>query len=188
MAASDPINPSGLIDDAKCFTLVCQHCSPEGARWPWCGSGAAIRDGCDDTRSCRQWYRYKACAERLDDLTGTVLAGHHQPLRVLCLPFVYPCLSHRQIVGELGLAVLDVQAMVEQLHRDLVTRMLAVKLQGEVEPDARASSGIDEVCIVAGHKGQPAAVAKKTARALSQAGKSAGPRVGLRRASRPSPA
>jgi len=34
-------------------------------------------------------------------------------------------------------------------------------LQGEVEPDARASSGIDEAYVVAGHKGRPAAVAKR---------------------------
>ncbi len=50
--------------------------------------------------------------------------------------------------------------MTEQLRRGLVSKTPAVMLQGEVEPDARASSGIDEVCVVAGHKGQPAAVAK----------------------------
>ena len=51
--------------------------------------------------------------------------------------------------------------MTEQLRRGLVSKTPAVMLQGEVEPDARASSGIDEVCVVAGHKGQPAAVAKR---------------------------
>ncbi len=51
--------------------------------------------------------------------------------------------------------------MAEQLRRGLVSKTPAVMLQGEVEPDARASSGIDEVYVVAGHKGQPAAVAKR---------------------------
>jgi len=50
--------------------------------------------------------------------------------------------------------------MMEQLRRGLVARTPAVELTGEVEPDARASSGIDEVYVVAGHKGQLAAVAK----------------------------
>ncbi len=69
--------------------------------------------------------------------------------------------SNRQVAGELGLAVSDVQAMTEQLRRGLAAKTPAVELQGEVEPDARASSGIDEVYVVAGHKGQPKEVAKR---------------------------
>jgi hypothetical protein len=51
--------------------------------------------------------------------------------------------------------------MTEQLRRGLVDKAPAVELTGEVEPDARASSGIDEVYVVAGHKGQPKEVAKR---------------------------
>jgi len=151
------------MDDAKCFALVRQHRWPEGVCCPGCDSSSVIRDGCDDTQPHRQHYRCKACAGRFDDLTGTVLAGHHQPLRVwvLCLYFMGLNLSNRQIAGELGLAVSDVQAMTEQLRRGLVAKMPATELKGEVEPDARASSGIDEVYVVAGHKGQPVEVAKR---------------------------
>jgi len=155
MAASDLINLSGLIDDAKCFALVRQHRWPEGVRCPVCDSGTVIRDGCDDTQPCRQRYRCKACSGRFDDLTGTVLAGHHQPLRVwvLCLYFMGLNLSNRQIALELGLDTSDTQAMTEQLRRGLVARTPAVELTGEVE--------IDEVYVVAGHKGQPEEVAKR---------------------------
>ncbi len=155
MAAPDLVNLSGLMDDAKCFAFVRQHRWPEGVCCTGCGSSAVIRDGCDDTQQHRQRYRCKACASRFDDLTGTVLAGHHQPLRVwvLCLPFMGLNLSNRQIAGELGLAVSDVQAMTEQLRRGPAPRTPAVELTGEVE--------IDEVYVVAGHKGQPAAVAKR---------------------------
>jgi transposase-like protein len=155
MTASDLINLSGLIDDVKCFALVRQHRWPEGVRCPVCDSGAVVRDGHDDTQPCRQRYRCKACAGRFDDLTGTVLAGHHQPLRVwvLCLYLMGLNLSNRQIALELGLDASDVQAMTEQLRRGLVAKTPAVGLQGEVE--------IDEVYVVAGHKGQPAAVAKR---------------------------
>jgi transposase-like protein len=154
MAASDLVDLSGLMDDAKCFAFVRQRRWPEGVRCPGCGSDAVIRDGRDDAQPDRQRYRCKACAGRFDDLTGTVLAGHHQPLRVwvLCLYFMGLNLSNRQIAQELGLNGSDVQAMTEQLRRGLVAKIAPVRLEGEVE--------IDEVYIVAGHKGQPAAVAK----------------------------
>src|SRR4051795_2080317 len=118
MPASDLVNLSGLLDDAKCFAVVRQRRWPRGVRCPGCDSEAVIRDGCDDTQPCRQRYRCKACGSRFDDLTGTVLAGHHQPLRVwvLCLYFMGLNLSNRQIAMELGLNASDVQAMTEQLR------------------------------------------------------------------------
>jgi transposase-like protein len=155
MAAPDLVNLSSLIDDAKCFALVRQHRWPDGVRCPACGSSTVVRDGFDDTQAHRQRYRCRACAGRFDDLTGTVLAGHHQPLRVwvLCLYFMGLNLSNRQIAGELGLGTSEVQAMTEQLRGGLVAQTSAVRLEGEVE--------IDEVYVVAGHKGQPAAVAQR---------------------------
>jgi transposase-like protein len=155
MAVSDLDTFSELMDEAKCFALVRQHRWPDGVRCPACDSSKVIRDGCDDTQRARQRYRCKACAGRFDDLTGTVLAGHHQPLRVwvLCLYFMGLNLANRQIAAELGLDASDVQAMTEQLRGGLVARTPAARLQGEVE--------IDEVYVIAGHKGQPAAVAKR---------------------------
>ena len=90
MAVPDLDNLLALLDDAKCFALVRQHRWPNGVRCPACASSTVIRDGRDDTQRSRQRYRCKACAGRFDDLTGTVLAGHHQPLRVwvLCLYFM----------------------------------------------------------------------------------------------------
>ncbi len=110
MPVSDVVDLSGLTDDARCFAL--EHRWPEGIFCPGCGNPAVIRDGCGDTQPHCQRYRCKACASRFDDRTGTVLAGHHQPLRVwvLCLYFMGLNLSNRQIAGELDLAALDVQA------------------------------------------------------------------------------
>src|ERR671915_425387 len=155
MAVPDLVNLSALIDDAKCFALVRQHRWPEGVHCPACGSDTVVRDGFDETQAHRQRYRCKACTGRFDDLTGTVLAGHYQPLRVwvLCLYFMGLNLSNRQIAQELGLNGSDVQAMTEQLRQGLVATAPDVELAGEVE--------IDEVYVVAGHKGQPAAVAKR---------------------------
>ncbi len=64
-------------------------------------------------------------------------------------------LSNRQIAQELDLGQSDVQRMTEQLRTGLVARIPPLRLEGEVE--------IDEVYVVAGHKGNPAAVAKRGA-------------------------
>ena len=158
MAVSELINLSALLDDAKCFELVRQHRWPDGVRCPGCDSATVNRNGRDETQPHRQRYLCKACHGRFDDLTNTVLAGHHQPLRVwvLCLYLMGLNLSNRQIAEELGLNDSDVQAITEHLRNGLVARTPAAKLQGEVE--------IDEVYVVAGHKGQPAEVAKRGAR------------------------
>ena len=89
---------------------------------------------------------------------GTVLAGRHRPLRlwVLCLYLMGLNLSNRQIAQELDLGVSDVQAMTEALRQGLTAKLPPTILRGEVE--------IDEVYVVAGHKGNPAAVAKGGAR------------------------
>ena len=146
MTAPELVNLASLIDDAKCFGLVRQHRWPEGVRCPGCGSSAVVRHGGDDTQPHRQRYRCKTCLARFDDLTGTVLAGHHQPLRVwvLCLYFMGLNLSNRQIAEELGLSGSDVQLMTEQLRHGLAAKIPAATLEGEVE--------IDEVYVVAGHK------------------------------------
>jgi transposase-like protein len=151
------VNLSSLIDDAKCYALVRQHRRPDGVRCPRCASDAVARHGRDDTQPDRQRYRCAVCGSRFDDLTGTVLAGHHRPLRlwVLCLYLMGLNLSNRQIAQELDLSRPDVQLMTEQLRIGLVAKTPPVKLEGEVE--------IDEVYVVAGHKGNPAAVAKRGA-------------------------
>src|SRR5919199_1727569 len=137
MPSMSLVNLSSLIDDAKCYALVRQQRWPEGVRCPACGSAAVIRHGRDDTQEQRQRYRCKGCDARFDDLTGTVLAGHHQPLRVrvLCLYLMGLNLSNRQIARELDPAETDVQAMTEQLRHGLVAKLPAAVLDGEVEVD-----------------------------------------------------
>jgi len=158
MTVSGLVNLSALLDDAKCFALVRQHRWPDGVRCPGCNSAMIICNGHDEAQQHRQRYLCKACHGRFDDLTNTALAGHHQPLRVwvLCLYLMGLNLSNRQIAAELGLSHSDVQAMTEHLRSGLAARTPPAKLEGEVE--------IDEVYVVAGHKGQPAEVAKRGGR------------------------
>ena len=159
MAVSDMVNLSGLLDEAKCFELVRQHRWPDGVRCPNCDSAMVIRNGHDEGQRHRQRYLCKACHGRFDDLSGTMLAGHHQPLQVWvsCLYLMGLNLSNQQIAEELYLNRSDVQEMTTQLHSGVVARRPPVTLSGEVE--------CDEVYVVAGHKGHPEAVPKKGDRA-----------------------
>jgi transposase-like protein len=149
------VNLARLIDDAKCFETVRELRWPEGISCPGCESREVALRGKDDTQPARQRYQCKACGRQFDDLTGTIFAGRHQPLRmwILCLYFMGLNLSNEQIAEELDLDKNDVQTMTSQLRAGVVERKPAPQLAGEVE--------CDEVYVVAGHKGNPAEVRKK---------------------------
>ncbi len=109
------INLQNLLDNAKCYETVRQLRWPGGVRCPHCGAAAITKQGRDTTQPARQKYRCEDGHRYFDDLTETVLAGHHQPLRVwiLCLYFMGLNLSNAQIAQELGLNSDDGQRMTE---------------------------------------------------------------------------
>ncbi len=151
------LNIQNLIDDAKCYATIREMRWPEGMACPQCGSQRITKQGRDDTQSQRQRYQCQDCRKHFDDLTGTIFAGHHQPLRVwiLCLYFMGLNLSNQQIAQELDLDKDDVHQMTSQLREGIVAKKPEVLLEGEVE--------CDEVYVVAGHKGHPAEVEKRVA-------------------------
>lgn len=118
------VNIKKLIDDAQCYDTVRELRWPEGRRCPFCDSKRIVRRGFDDKEVCRQRYECKECGKRFDDLTGTILAGHHQPLKVwiLCLYFMGLNLSNEQIARELDLNSSDVQKMTAQLREGVVKK------------------------------------------------------------------
>jgi len=149
------IHIQSLIDDTKCFETVRSLRWPEGVHCPMCNSAEVSKQGRDDTQPERQRYLCKSCDRRFDDLTGTIFAGHHQPLRVwiLCLYFMGLNLSNHQIAQELDLNKDDIHQMTGQLRQGIVAQKPTPTLHDTVE--------CDEVYIVAGHKGKPEEVAKK---------------------------
>jgi transposase-like protein len=148
------INLLHLLDDAKCFATVRQLRWPTGVACPHCDGRQVCKQGFDDSQPARQRYQCQGCGRKFDDLTDTIFAGHHQPLRVwvLCLYFLGLNLSNAQIAQELGLNPDDAQDMTTQLRQGIVTREPPVRLTGQVE--------CDEVYGTAGHKGHPEAVQK----------------------------
>jgi transposase-like protein len=141
-----------LIDDTKCYQVIRDLRWPHGPRCPHCDSEYIIKQGRVETQVARQRYECRDCSRRFDDLTGTIFAGHHQPLQVwvLCLYFLGPNLSNEQSARELDLNADEAQKMTSQLREGIVERKPEVTLSGEVE--------CDEVYVTAGHKGHPEAV------------------------------
>src|SRR5512147_2128502 len=85
-----PITIRKLISEENCYETLRQLRWPEGVRCPFCGSVEVNRRGYAEVhRRCRR-YQCKGCDRRFDDLSETVLAGHHQPLPVwiVCLYFM----------------------------------------------------------------------------------------------------
>jgi len=161
------LNIQNLIDDAKCFETVRELRWGDGILCPHCHSDLIVKRGFDDTQPHRQRYRCQGCNRCFDDLTGTVFAGHHQPLRtwILCLYFMGLNLSNQQIGRELDLNKDDVQEMTTQLREGIVRQQEPASLQDDVE--------CDEVYLVAGHKGHPNAVKKKDERDVATDSKDA---------------
>lgn len=118
------INLQQLIDDAKCYAVVRELRWPDGVRCPECGSGMVKKRGYHTHQAHRQRYQCQACRQQFDDLSGTILEGHHQRLRVwvLCLYLMGLNLSNEQIAAELDLAPGDVQAMTSQLREGVVAK------------------------------------------------------------------
>ena len=142
-------------DETACKDFLVSMRWPDGVRCPGCGCAEVTRDGRDDTQLERQRYQCHGCRRRFDDLTDTIFAGHHLPLRtwIACLYLMGLNLSGLQIAQELDINKDDARAMIGRLRQGIVERRPPVVLEGEVE--------CDEVYVVAGHKGHPEAVKKK---------------------------
>lgn len=103
---------------------------------PHCGSS-------HDTQPARQRHQCQACQTTFDDLTGTLFAGHHQPLQVwiLCLYVMGLNLSHEPIAQELALHPKAVHIMASQLREGIVQRQPVATLTGAVACDEVDNGG-----------------------------------------------
>lgn len=147
-----------LIDDAKCYEEVRRLRWPYGILCPHCDSNKIAKRGKNHRhQECRR-YRCKKCEKQFDDLSGTIFAGHHQPLRawIICSYLLGLNVSNRQIAQELDRNESDVQEMTDLLRGGLIKRRSAVSLEGEVE--------CDEVYVIAGHKGKADRIQGRKAR------------------------
>jgi transposase-like protein len=125
------VNIKNLVDDVQCYQTVRDLRWPDGINCPSCESKHVVKRGFDDTESARQRYECTDCHTRFDDLTDTIFAGHHQPLKVwiLGLYFMGLNISNEQIAHERNVNGSDVQQMTTQLRQGLVKKSLRCPCQ-----------------------------------------------------------
>lgn len=99
---------------------------PDGVRCTSCASDQVNKRGHHDTHVHRQRYQCKKCNIRFDDLTGTALANHHQPLNkwILCLYLMGHNLSNAMIGRELNICEDDAQGMTTALREGIEEKKL----------------------------------------------------------------
>jgi transposase-like protein len=140
------VNIKNLIDDVQCYQTVRALRWPDGIACPSCESKQVIKRGFDDTEPARQRYECHDCHTRFDDLTDTVFAGHHQPLKVwiLCLYFMGLNLSNEQIAHELDVDLSDAQQMTTQLREGIIKKSRKSSCLSPHSPYKKSKSVISE--------------------------------------------
>jgi transposase-like protein len=123
-----------LIDDVTWFETVRNIRWPDGIQCPTCGRSEVTTHGRAETPPARQRYLGQACARHFDELTDTILAGPHPPLRVgrVCLDVMGLTLSHHQRAQELALHSSAGPQMTCQWRPGLVAPQATATLSGEV--------------------------------------------------------
>ena len=83
-----------------------------------------IRRGFDDQHPSKQRYQCKGSGRRFVDLTGTIFAGSHHPLKIwmLVVYFMWLNLSNAQIAQELDLNKHVVHDMTTKLRASLLEK------------------------------------------------------------------
>ena len=73
---------NNLLDEGKCYEEVRRIRWPNGARCPGCPSNKIPQRGRNHRQQeCRR-YTCQNCGNRVDDRTGTLFMGRHQPWSV----------------------------------------------------------------------------------------------------------
>ena len=71
-----------LLDNAKCYERIREFRWPDGIICPRYKTDDITRQDKDEPQPERQRYFCKSCNCKFDDLTLSVFAGHHQPLKM----------------------------------------------------------------------------------------------------------
>ncbi len=113
-----------LLDSTQCYEMVRTLRWPDGVRCIHCQGAEVVKNGKDPVDSARQHYRCGPCGRHFDDLSGTVLAGSHQPLRywITTLYLQNLNVSAARIADELALPETTVQTMCATIREGIAKK------------------------------------------------------------------
>ena len=149
------LNVQNLIDAAKCDATGRHRRWPDGGTCPRCQGTEVTKQGREETDPYRQRDHCKRGERSFDDVTETIGAGPHQPLRgwILGLYVLGLQLSTQPSAQELDFTTDDGPQMTGPRRAGMVQKTPSVTLSAEVD-----CAAID---LLAGHTGHPAAVQTK---------------------------
>jgi transposase-like protein len=115
---------TNLIDDGPCDQTVRELRVPDGISCPSCESTQVIKRGVDDTEPAPQRDECPDGHTRVDELTDTIVAGHHQPLNgwIRCLYGMGLHLSNDHMAHELDVERRDVHQMTTPWRQGIVKK------------------------------------------------------------------
>lgn len=144
-----------VMSDEECFKKLRALRWPEGIVCPHCKSTDCREVGSASKKKPTLKYRCGSCHKNFNDLTGTIFRSSHVSLKkwLFCLYLMNLNVSNAQIAQELGVSERTVSDMCNKLRNKVYETRPEIQLSGEVE--------LDEVYVVAGHKGNPEAVKKR---------------------------
>ena len=158
------INLLDVMDEGKCYKMLRQVHWSEGVYCMHCDSKVVVKNGHDEGHPDKQRYQCNDCHRNFDDLTDTVFSGSNKSLKVwvAALYLMGLNLSNRQLAKELDISEPTAQRMTTLLREGIVKKVLTDGVTSGKKPDKQLEHtiDIDEVYIVAGHKGQPKNVLK----------------------------
>jgi transposase-like protein len=120
------VHSKNLMAEAPWYESVREWRWPEGRPCPLCDAKRVMKRGVEENEPARQRYEGHVCGQRVDDLTGTICAGHHQPLKVWrwCLYCLGLKWSTEPMAQELDLDHSDVHQMTPERREGLVKTSL----------------------------------------------------------------
>jgi transposase-like protein len=147
------------MSEEECYKQLRELRWPDEVICPHCRSTDCAEIGRASKNKATMRYRCHSCDTNFNDLTKTIFQSSHVNLKhwMCCLYLMGLNVSNSQIAQELDINLRTVQDMCNKLRQKVLEERPEVQLSGEVE--------LDEVYVVAGHKGHPEAVKKKGVRA-----------------------
>lgn len=153
----------GLMSDEQCYDKLREkRWGCDGPKCPRCQSNNCIVVKKATEDDPQKDYGCEDCNRHFNDLTGTLFQHSKISLKswMCCLHLMGLNVSNRQIAKELNISEKTAQSMTDKLRTRVEKNSPDVVLSGEVE--------LDEVYVVAGHKGHPEAMKKKVEMAVGE--------------------
>ena len=143
-----------VMSEDECYKKLRDLRWPDGVVYPHCHSEVCEEAGRASKKKANLQYHFESCGKNVNDLTKTIFRSSHVNLKngICCWYLMGSNVSNALIAKEYDISDRSVPDICDKLRRKVFEECPLVQLSGEVE--------LDEVPVVAGHKGHSKAEKK----------------------------